>query len=280
MTMILDGRAVAAALRDELRADTQQLEEQGITPRLAVLQVAGDAASDWYVRSIKRTAQQVGIDLHLVALPADVEQQTALDQIAQLNAHQATHGVIVPLPLPKHLNSTVVINALDPAKDVDGQHPTSLGKLAVGLPTFVPNTPAGGMELLHRYKIPIVGKRAIVVGRSGVVGKPMALLLLNEHATVTIAHSRTPDLAAVVKEADLVAVAVGKPGVVDGSMIKPGAVVLDFGINEVGATVVGDVDHASAAEVAGAITPVPGGTGPVTNLMLMRNVIMAAQEQG
>ena len=279
MTTILDRRAVAAALRDELRAEIQQLTKQGTTPRLAVVQVAGDAASDWYVRSIKRTAQQIGIPFHLVALPADVDQQTVLAQITQLNADQATHGVIVQLPLPKHLDSTVVINALDPAKDVDGQHPTSLGKLAAGLPTFVPNTPAGGMELLRRYNIEIAGKRAVVVGRSGVVGKPMALLLLNEHATVTITHSRTPDLAAVVREADLVAVAVGKPGIVDGSMIKPGAVVLDFGINEVDGSVVGDVDYASAAEVAGTITPVPGGTGPVTNLMLMRNVVLAAQQK-
>jgi len=278
MTTILDGRAVAATLRDELRADIQQLEEQGITPRLAVVQVAGDAASDWYVRSIKRTAQQLGIDFHLVSLPADVKQQAVVEQIAQLNADETTHGVIVQLPLPKHLDTPAVINALDPAKDVDGQHPTSLGKLAAGLPTFVPNTPAGGMELLHRYNIDVVGKRAVVVGRSGVVGKPMALLLLNQNATVTIAHSRTPDLAAVVREADIVAVAVGKPGVVDGSMIKPGAVVLDFGINQVNDSVVGDVDYPSAAEVAGAITPVPGGTGPVTNLMLMRNVVIAAQE--
>jgi methylenetetrahydrofolate dehydrogenase (NADP+)/methenyltetrahydrofolate cyclohydrolase len=277
MTTTLDGRAVAATLRDELRADIQQLQEQGRTPRLAVVQVAGDAASDWYVRSIKRTAQQVGIDFYLVALPADVEQHVVLEQIAQLNADETTHGVIVQLPLPKHLDATTVIDALDPAKDVDGQHPTSLGRLAAGLPTFAPNTPAGGMELLRRYNIPIAGKRAVVVGRSGVVGKPMALLLLNEHATVTITHSRTPNLAAVVREADIVAVAVGKPGVVNGAMIKPGAVVLDFGINEVNGSVVGDVDYASAAEVAGAITPVPGGTGPVTNLMLMRNVVMAAQ---
>lgn len=277
MTTILDGRAVAATLRDELRADTQQLAEQGTTPRLAVVQVVGDAASDWYVRSIKRTSQQVGINFDLVSLPADADQQTILDQIMQLNANDATHGVIVQLPLPKHLDTPAVINALEPAKDVDGQHPASLGKLAAGLPTFLPNTPAGGMELLRRYNIPVAGKRAVVVGRSGVVGKPLALLLLNEHATVTIAHSRTPDLAAVVREADIVAVAVGKPGVVDGSMIKPGAVVLDFGINEVNGGVVGDVDYSSAAEVAGAITPVPGGTGPVTNLMLMRNVVQAAQ---
>ncbi len=277
MTTILDGRAVAATLRDELRADTQQLAEQGTTPRLAVVQVVGDAASDWYVRSIKRTAQQVGINFDLVSLPADADQQTILDQIMQLNANDATHGVIVQLPLPKHLDTPAVINALEPAKDVDGQHPASLGKLAAGLPTFLPNTPAGGMELLRRYNIPVAGKRAVVVGRSGVVGKPLALLLLNEHATVTIAHSRTPDLAAVVREADIVAVAVGKPGVVDGSMIKPGAVVLDFGINDVNGSIVGDVDYASAAEIAGAITPVPGGTGPVTNLMLMRNVVQAAQ---
>jgi methylenetetrahydrofolate dehydrogenase (NADP+)/methenyltetrahydrofolate cyclohydrolase len=282
MATILDGRSVAAALRDELRADVQHIQQtHTITPRLAVMQVAGDAASDWYVRAIKRACGQVGIDFQLVQLPSHVEQASLVEQIVQLNKDTATHGIIIQLPLPKHLDSNAAIAALDPAKDVDGQHPISLGKLAQGQPTFVPNTPAGGMEVLHRYNIPVAGKRAVVVGRSGVVGKPMALLLLNENATVTIAHSRTPDLAAVVRTADIVAVAVGKPGLIDGAMLKPGAVVIDFGINEVeGGTIVGDVDYASALEVAGAITPVPGGTGPVTNLMLLRNVLQAAQLVG
>ena len=280
MPLILDGRTVAAALRDELRADIHDLQARQITPRLAVVQAAGDAASDWYVRAIKRACGQVGIDFQLAALPADVDQAYMIQAIDELNQDSTIHGIIVQMPLPKGIDSNAVIAALDPAKDVDGQHPINLGKLAQGQPAFVPNTPAGGMELLRRYGIDVAGKHAVVVGRSGVVGKPMALLLLNENATVTIAHSRTPDLAAVVRQADIVAVAVGKPGLIDGSMIKPGAVVIDFGINEVeGGTVVGDVDYVSAAEVAGAITPVPGGTGPVTNLMLLRNVVLAARNQ-
>ncbi|PLS78394.1 MAG: bifunctional 5,10-methylene-tetrahydrofolate dehydrogenase/5,10-methylene-tetrahydrofolate cyclohydrolase, partial [Chloroflexi bacterium] len=164
--------------------------------------------------------------------------------------------------------------------DVDGLHPVNLGRLAQGLPALVPNTPAGGMELLRHYNISLAGKHAVVVGRSNIVGKPMALLLLQEHATVTVAHSRTPNLAAIVGSADVVAVAVGRAGIVTGAMLKPGAVVVDFGINEMGAgQVVGDVDYGSAAEVAGAITPVPGGTGPVTNMMLLRNVLHAARAQ-
>ena len=278
MALILDGATLAATLRDELRADIEQLNGQHISPRLDVAQIAGDAASEWYVRAIKRACQQVGIGFNLAQLPADVTQTALLEQIRMLNSQPETHGIIVQVPLPKHLDSDAVIAAIDPSKDVDGQHPINLGRLAQGLPAFVPNTPAGGMELLKRYGIPIAGKHAAVIGRSNIVGKPMALLLLQEHATVTIGHSRTPDLAAILRDADLVAVAVGKPGIVHGAMLKPGAVVIDFGINETGPkTIVGDVDYASAVEVAGAITPVPGGTGPVTNMMLLRNVIAAAR---
>ncbi|HEY0734705.1 MAG TPA: bifunctional 5,10-methylenetetrahydrofolate dehydrogenase/5,10-methenyltetrahydrofolate cyclohydrolase [Herpetosiphonaceae bacterium] len=280
MTVILDGTALAATLREELRADVERLSQSGITPRLDVVQVAGDAASDWYVRAIKRACQQIGVVFNLDQLPADSTQQQIVGQIHALNRQPETHGIIVQVPLPKHIDANAVIEAIDPRKDVDGQSPLSLGRLAQGLPTFVPNTPAGGMEFLKRYNLPIAGKHAAVIGRSNIVGKPMALLLLQEHATVTIGHSRTPDLAAILRDADIVAVAVGRPGIVHGSMLKPGAVVIDFGINEVGPkTIVGDVDYASAAEVAGAITPVPGGTGPVTNMMLLRNVIRAAEQQ-
>ncbi len=281
MTLILDGRTVATALRSELRAEVTQLEQtRGIVPRLDVVQVEGDAASDWYVRAISRACQQVGIAFELTRLPGDVEQSIVLEQIQMLNTQPYTHGIMVQAPLPPQIDFATIIAALDPQKDVDGQHPLSLGRLAQGLPTLVPNTPAGGMELLRRYDIPITGKHAVVVGRSNIVGKPMALLLLQQHATVTIAHSRTPDLQAILHSADIVAVAVGRPGIVHGTMLKPGAVVIDFGINEVGTgQIVGDVDYASAAEVAGAITPVPGGTGPVTNMMLLRNVLRAAQAQ-
>lgn len=280
MTVILDGTALAATLREELRADVERLSQRGITPRLDVVQIAGDAASDWYVRAIKRACQQIGVTFNLDQLPADSTQQQIVGQIHALNQMPETHGIIVQVPLPKHIDADAVIEAIDPRKDVDGQSPLSLGRLAQGLPTFVPNTPAGGMEFLKRYNIPIAGKHAAVIGRSNIVGKPMALLLLQEHATVTIGHSRTPDLAAILRDADIVAVAVGRPGIVHGAMLKPGAVVIDFGINEVGPkTIVGDVDYASAAEVAGAITPVPGGTGPVTNMLLLRNVIRAAEQQ-
>jgi methylenetetrahydrofolate dehydrogenase (NADP+) / methenyltetrahydrofolate cyclohydrolase len=281
MTLILDGRSVAAQLRSELKAEAADLAAtHGVTPRLVALRAGDDPASAWYVRAIERACAQTGIAFEGRQLAADASQRLIDDQIAELNADPATHGVIVQLPLPAGIDAQAVIAALDPRKDVDGQHPLNLGRLMMGLPTLVPNTPAGGMELLRRYNIPLKGRHAVIVGRSNVVGKPLALLLLAEHATVTLAHSRTTDLAAVVRSADVVAVATGKPGLVTGAMIRPGATVLDFGINETGdGQVVGDVEYDSAAEVAGAITPVPGGTGPVTNMMLLRNVIAAARSQ-
>jgi len=278
MPLILDGRSVAAALRDELRADVARLEtERGIRPRLDVVQVEGDAASAWYVGAIGRACKAVGISMELALLPPDAGQGTAIDVVRRLNEQPQTHGIIVQAPLPAPIDTAAVMAALDPDKDVDGQHPLNLGRLAQGLPALVPNTPAGGMELLRRYGIELAGKHAVVVGRSNVVGKPMALLLLAANATVTVAHSRTPALGAVIGAADIVAVGVGRPRMVTGAMLKPGAVVVDFGINEVDGGVVGDVDYASAAAVAGAITPVPGGTGPVTNMMLLRNVVQAAE---
>lgn len=281
MPLILDGRSVAAQIRAELKADVSDIYlTHGITPRLVALRAGDDPASAWYVRAIERACQQVGIAFESRQLPADASQRLIEQQIVELNMDPMTHGVIIQLPLPAGIDSQAVIAALDPRKDVDGQHPLNLGRLMQGLPTLLPNTPAGGMELLRRYEIPITGKHAVVVGRSNVVGKPLALLLLQEHATVTIAHSRTPDLAAVVRQADIVAVAAGRPGLVTGAMIKPGATVLDFGINETAdGSVVGDVEYESAAEVAGAITPVPGGTGPVTNMLLLRNLLQAARTQ-
>ncbi len=211
-------------------------------------------------------------------LPADTDQAALEASIQALSDDRQISGVLVQMPLPPGLDAQRVIARLDPRKDVDGVHPTNTGRLAQGLPCFVPNTPAGGMELLRRNGIALAGRRAVVVGRSNIVGKPMALLLLAEHATVTIAHSRTPDLAAVLREADLVVAAVGRAGLITGAMLRPGAVVVDFGINVLeGGALVGDVEFASAVEVAGAITPVPGGTGPMTNVMLMRNVLQAAR---
>jgi methylenetetrahydrofolate dehydrogenase (NADP+) / methenyltetrahydrofolate cyclohydrolase len=276
---ILDGRALAKAMREELRGEIQQFTTaNGTAPVLAVVQVAGDAASDSYVRSINKACDAVGITFLHHLLPGDTAQARLEMTVRALSADDMVHGVLLQLPLPKDLDATGAIAQLDSRKDVDGVTPTSAGLLAQGLPSLLPNTPAGGMELLRRNGIELAGRRAVVVGRSNIVGKPMALLLLREHATVTIAHSRTPDLAAVVREADIVAAAVGRAGIITGNMLKPGAVVVDFGINLLDdGRMVGDVDFESAAAVAGAITPVPGGTGPVTNVMLLRNVLQAAR---
>jgi methylenetetrahydrofolate dehydrogenase (NADP+) / methenyltetrahydrofolate cyclohydrolase len=276
---ILDGRALAKTLREELRAEIQTFTAAtGAAPALAVVQVAGDAASDRYVRSIRKSCDEVGIAFVHRPLPADTRQATLEATVRELSVDGGVSGVLLQLPLPTSLAAAGAIEQIDPRKDVDGVHPTSAGRLLQGLPCMIPNTPAGGMELLRRSGVALAGKRAVVVGRSNIVGKPMALLLLQEHATVTIAHSRTPDLAAVVREAEIVVAAVGRAGLISGAMLRPGAVVVDFGINVLDdGSMAGDVDFASASEVAGAITPVPGGTGPVTNVMLLRNVLQAAR---
>ena len=276
---ILDGRALAKTLREELRAEIQQFTTAtGATPTLAVVQVAGDAASDRYVRSIQKACGDVGIAFAHRLLAHEISEELLERTIRGLSDDRDVSGILLQLPLPEGLSPTSAIACVDPRKDVDGVHPTSAGLLAQGLPCLIPNTPAGGMELLRRSGIAFAGKRAVVVGRSNIVGKPMAMLLLHEHATVTIAHSRTRDLAAVVREGEIVVAAVGRAGLITGDMLRPGAVVVDFGINVLeDGRMVGDVDFDSAAEVAGAITPVPGGTGPVTNVMLLSNVLHAAR---
>jgi methylenetetrahydrofolate dehydrogenase (NADP+) / methenyltetrahydrofolate cyclohydrolase len=277
---ILDGRALANTLREELRADIERfIATTGVAPTLAVVQVAGDPASERYVRAIRKSCDNARIVFVERVLPPKADQAALEATVAELSGDDQVDGILLQMPLPKGLVADSAIARLDPRKDVDGVHPTSAGLLAQGQPCLVPNTPAGGMELLRRNGIQLIGKRAAVVGRSNIVGKPMALLLLQEHATVTIAHSRTPDLAALLREADVVVAAVGKAGVITGAMLRPGATVIDFGINVLDdGSIVGDVDFASAVEVAGAITPVPGGTGPVTNVMLLRNVLQAARE--
>ncbi len=277
---ILDGRAYAKSARTRMQADGAAWAAQsGMPPSLTVIQVAGDAASDWYVRSIKRACEGVGFGFTHQQLAADIAQAQLDSAIRSACADPAVHGVLVQMPLPKHLSAESAILALDPLKDVDGLHPTNAGRLAQGLSAHVPNTPAGGMALLDHYAIEVAGKHAVVVGRSNVVGKPLAQLLLARNATVTICHSRTTNLAEIVKQGDIVAAAVGRAGLITGAMLKPGAVVLDFGINVVAGSeqVVGDVDWESASAVAGAITPVPGGTGPVTNVMLLGNILQAAR---
>jgi methylenetetrahydrofolate dehydrogenase (NADP+) / methenyltetrahydrofolate cyclohydrolase len=278
---ILDGRALAKTLREELRAEIQHFTTAaGAPPALAVVHAAGDPASERYVRAIRKSCDDVGITFVERTLPANTSQAALDAAVAELSADARVHGVLIQMPLPNGLNAGSAVAQLDPRKDVDGVHPLSAGLLAQGQTCLVPNTPAGGMELLRRANIALAGVHAVVVGRSNIVGKPMALLLLQQHATVTIAHSRTPDLPALLRQADIVVAAVGKAGLITGAMLRPGAVVVDFGINVLDdGSVAGDVDYTSAAEVAGAITPVPGGTGPVTNVMLLRNVLQAARDQ-
>ena len=278
---ILDGRAVAEALRAELRAEAADLSARlGFTPILAIVNVGEDPAARSYIAGIKRACDRVGIVCRPLELPDTISTAELRATVRALNDERAVCGVLATLPLPLGLPIEAIADTLDPAKDIDGVTTINAGRLALGQPTFAPNTPSGGMEILRRYGVPIAGRHAVVVGRSGIVGKPMALLLLAANATVTICHSHTRDLAAFVRGADIVVTATGRAGIVTGAMLKPGATVIDFGINfpdSAGGKMVGDVDFASAARVAGAITPVPGGTGPVTNMMLMRNTLTAAR---
>jgi methylenetetrahydrofolate dehydrogenase (NADP+)/methenyltetrahydrofolate cyclohydrolase len=275
---ILDGRALAQELRAEAQAAIAELRGRiGRAPGLAVVQVEGDAASSRYVRSISKLCDTVGAAFRLELLPAGAAQAELDTLIAALNGDAAVDGVLIQLPLPAGLSAEQAIMGLDYRKDIDGVHPINAGLLAQGRAAFAPNTPAGGMELLRRYGVELRGRRAAVVGRSAIVGRPMAQLLTLADATVTVCHSRTADLGAVLRECELVCVAAGRPGLVTAEMIRPGAVVVDFGTNvRDDSSLVGDVDFAAVAEVAGAITPVPGGTGPVTNAMLIKNLITAA----
>ncbi|NTU84043.1 MAG: bifunctional 5,10-methylenetetrahydrofolate dehydrogenase/5,10-methenyltetrahydrofolate cyclohydrolase [Chloroflexales bacterium] len=278
---ILDGRALAHELKAEAQTEIAALAKVlGRAPSLVVVQVGNDPASSRYVRTIGKLCNSVGATFHHELLPTDAPQEELRAIIHTLNGEQAVDGILVQLPLPAHLDATGAILAIDYQKDVDGVHPINAGLLAQGRPSIVPNTPAGGMELLRRNGVALRGRRAAVVGRSAIVGRPMAQLLLQADATVTICHSRTAELAAVLRECEIVCVAVGRPGLVTAEMIRPGAVVVDFGTNVCAdGNLVGDVDFASVVEVAGAITPVPGGTGPVTNAMLLRNLIDSARSR-
>ncbi len=279
--VILDGRSAAKELRAELQQDIAAFKATyGFAPCLVVVQVDGDPATERYVRSIRKLCDALGAVFRLELLPATATQSQLDAMLANLSADTAVHGILLQQPLPASLVLDRALEQLDYRKDVDGSHPTNAGLLVQGRAALVPNTPAGGMALLRRYGIDPSGMRAAVVGRSMVVGRPMALLLLQANATVTICHSRTPDLAAVLGECDLVVAAAGRPGLISAAMLRPGAVVVDFGINvQADGSITGDVDFAAASEVAGAITPVPGGTGPVTNIMLLRNLLLAAREQ-
>ena len=273
---IIDGKRIAAAVREEIRERVRHFREgnRGV-PGLAVVRVGDDPASAAYVRSKATACEEVGIASRQITLPGFISHDELMDGVQALNRDAGIHGILVQLPLPKHLDERAALEAVAPAKDVDGFTFANIGRLVENRARFVPCTPAGILELLDREKIEIAGKQAVVVGRSEIVGKPAAMLLLHRNATVTICHSRTPDLAAETRRADILVVAAGRPRLISGDMVKPGAVVIDVGINRVDGRLVGDVDFDSVAPVASAITPVPGGVGPMTVAMLLANTLRA-----
>ena len=282
----IDGRAAAAAVREQVAAAAAQFRSRtGRSPGLATVLVGEDPASAVYVRSKGKATAEAGMESFSHQLAETVGEAELMQLVEQLNADEAVDGILVQLPLPAQIDSARVIAAIDPAKDVDGFHPVNAGRLATGLEALVPCTPLGCLYLLRQELGSIAGKEAVVIGRSNIVGKPMAMLLIGESATVTVAHSKTRDLPDVVRRADIVIAAVGRPEMVRGDWIKPGAVVVDVGINRVPAAedgktrLVGDVAYDEAAEVASAITPVPGGVGPMTIAMLLRNTVVAAHRR-
>ncbi|MGW8270542.1 MAG: bifunctional methylenetetrahydrofolate dehydrogenase/methenyltetrahydrofolate cyclohydrolase FolD [Burkholderiales bacterium] len=275
---IIDGRAIAADLRHELGPRVAALAARGIRPCLAVVLVGDDPASRVYVRNKVRACAATGVDSRDTVLPAQIGEDELLGTIAGLNRDPTVHGVLVQLPLPPHLDAGRVIESISPGKDVDGFHPSNMGALLAGRPGFVPCTPAGIMVMLERSGVALAGKRAVVIGRSNIVGKPMALLLLQRDATVSICHSKTRDLPALTREADILVAAIGRPRAVGAAMVKPGACVIDVGINRLDdGSLAGDVDTAAVKDVAGWITPVPGGVGPMTVAMLIASCVRAAE---
>jgi 5,10-methylene-tetrahydrofolate dehydrogenase/Methenyl tetrahydrofolate cyclohydrolase len=277
---ILDGKAMAKAIRQDVARDVARLREVGLTPGLAVVLVGDDPASHTYVRAKAKACREVGIHSEVLHLPADTTETALLDTVRRLNERDDIHGILVQLPLPAHIRPKAVIDTLRPDKDVDGFHPLNVGNLAIGDRCLVPCTPRGILEMVKRAGLEVAGKRAVVIGRSNIVGKPMAQLLLREDATVTVCHSKTPNLPDVAREADLLVVAIGRPAYVDDRFVKPGAVVIDVGINRLAdGRLVGDVDFAKVQRVAGYLTPVPGGVGPMTIAMLLKNTVEAAAAQ-
>lgn len=279
MAQIIDGKELAKAVRAEVKQDVEAARADGIHPGLAVVLVGDDPASAIYVRNKTKASRKAGIELFDHVLPADTSQQQLLALVDALNRDPRVSGILVQLPLPRGLDAEAVLLAIDPAKDVDGFHPYNVGRLVSGVPQVVPCTPAGIMRMLDSVETPLKGAEAVVVGRSNIVGKPVAHLLLARHCTVTICHSRTRSLADVVRRADVVVAAVGQPELIKGSWIKAGATVIDVGMNRLDDRLVGDVEFEAAAERAGAISPVPGGVGPMTIAMLLANTVAAARRQ-
>lgn len=279
MAVLIDGKATSAKIRENLKAETSEfIKETGVTPGLAVVIVGDDQASKTYVRNKKIGCGEVGFHSEEYALPAETTEAELLQLVKTLNEKKDIHGILVQSPVPSHINETLIVDNISPKKDVDAFHPANVGKIMIGNYDFVPCTPAGVMELLKEYKIPVEGKKCVVIGRSNIVGKPQALLLLHANGTVTICHSRTKNLADITRDADIIVVAIGKANFLKGDMIKEGAVVIDVGMNydEEGKRC-GDAHFASCAEKASYITPVPGGVGPMTITMLLKNTLMAAK---
>ncbi|NLC38752.1 MAG: bifunctional 5,10-methylene-tetrahydrofolate dehydrogenase/5,10-methylene-tetrahydrofolate cyclohydrolase [Clostridia bacterium] len=279
MSNLIDGRAIASVIREEVKAETSRLREKGIVPKLAVILVGDDPASVVYAKSKEKAAGKVGIDYKLFNLPGTTKDKELLELIHQLNNDPKVHGIMIELPLPPQLSKEKLMEAVNPLKDVDGVHPINRGYILSGQEGLFPATPQSCVEILLRAGVELKGKHAVIVGRGETVGKPLVFLLLKHHPTITICHSRTPDLGYHTRQADILIAAVGKPGIITADMIKPGAVVVDAGINEVEGGITGDVDFEKAKEVAGLITPVPGGVGSLTTALLFKNVLKGIELQ-
>ena len=278
--MIIDGKAISAATRGDIKIQVDELKKQGITPGLAVIIVGDDPASRVYVNNKKKACAELGMLSEEYALPADTTEEELLDLINTLNGREDIDGILCQLPLPRHLDEKRVLNAISSEKDVDAFHPVNVGKIMIGDYSFLPCTPAGVMELIRRSNIDVAGKNCVVIGRSNIVGKPMAMLMLHANATVTICHSRTQNLKEICRGADIIVAAVGKAYFVTADMVKEGAVVIDVGMNRNSeGKLCGDVDYDEVSKVASAITPVPGGVGPMTITMLMQNTLTAAKQR-
>lgn len=276
---IISGKELAQELRENMKHEAKALNIAGVSPHLTVILVGNNPASRSYVSGKQKASKEIGIESEVIELPETVSEDALLDQIVKLNTNQRVHGILVQLPLPDHIDEQKVIEAIDPAKDVDGFHPISIGKMMIGEDTFLPCTPYGIVTMLKSKQIPIAGQHVVVIGRSNIVGKPVGQLLLNEHATVTYCHSKTKNLKDITKQADILIVAVGREHFINGDYIKQGAAVIDVGVNRTAAgKLTGDVDFDSAKEIASYITPVPGGVGPMTITMLLQNTIQAAKE--
>jgi methylenetetrahydrofolate dehydrogenase (NADP+)/methenyltetrahydrofolate cyclohydrolase len=278
---ILDGRALGAEIKAELRDEVRKyLQERGRPPGLAIVRVGGDAASGLYSKAILRVAEDVGVRASLEELPAQTSADELLAILQYLNVDEATQGILVEMPLPPHLSQKMVADTVTPEKDIDGISPRSAGNLFLGLPSFLPSTAAAVMEILDRTSTPLAGKRVVILGRSNVVGKPLSMMLLQKNDTVTICHSRTTRLADFTRQADVLVSAAGRANLITAAMVRPGAIVIDVGINALpGGGIVGDVDFASVREVASALTPTPGGVGPLTNVLLLKQCVQAAWQE-